>query len=412
MLKGYRVLDLSDEKGYLCGKILSDLGAEVIKIEPPGGDSGRNIGPFAKNAPDPDKSLYWFAYNIGKKSITLNIESEDGREIFKKLVTVSDFVIESYTPGYLDSLILGYSEISQINPKIIMVSISPFGQNGPYRDYKAPDIVLMAMGGSMYINGEPEGRPLNFSFPMAYLHAASEAAVGALIASYHRGITGEGQHVDQSAQQSVAVTLHNAVETWDIAKRKIKRNGNLWSVRPPPYVGTKVLFTCKDGYVTFPIMAGLVAARFYPPLIEWMKTDGFCVDAVSNVKWDEIDEANFPKDLQEQFVGLLQQFFPRHTKRELYEGAAQRRILLYPVSSVQDIWEDSQLKFRDFWENIYHPELETVVSYPRPCAKILESEVPERSSPPAIGKNNQEVYEKLIELSPEDLIILKQAGVI
>jgi len=132
MLSPYRVLDLTDEKGFLCGKILGDLGADVIKIERPGGDLARKIGPFYRDVPDPEKSLYWFAYNNNKRGITLNIEAADGCELFKRLVKTADIVIESFAPGYMDDLGLGYSTLSQITDgKTVMTSITPFGQKGP-----------------------------------------------------------------------------------------------------------------------------------------------------------------------------------------------------------------------------------------------------------------------------------------
>jgi crotonobetainyl-CoA:carnitine CoA-transferase CaiB-like acyl-CoA transferase len=412
MLSGYRALDLTDKRGLLCGKILADLGAEVIKIEPPRGDAGRNIGPFFQDNPHREKSLYWFAFNVGKKGITLNIEAEGGREIFKKLVKTADFVIESFSPGYMGSLGLGYNDLIKTKPDIIMTSITPFGQTGPYKNYKAPDIVLMAMGGSMYVSGEPGRSPLRFSFPLAYLHAASEATVGTLIACYHRGISGEGQHVDQSGQQSILGTLHNTLETWDVLKQKIMRTGNSWAMRPPPFAGTKMQFACKDGYVTFPIIAGMVGARFYPPLIEWMESDGICIDLVKNIKWETLDEIDFPKEIRDQFAEVLQQFFVRHTKKELYEEAAKRRLLLYPVSTMEDIIEDSQLESRNFWEDIEHPELGTIISYPRPCAKLLEPTLRKRSRPPRIGEHNLEIYEQLLGFSREELAILGGEGVI
>jgi crotonobetainyl-CoA:carnitine CoA-transferase CaiB-like acyl-CoA transferase len=392
--------------------MLADLGAEIIKVEPPGGDLGRNRAPFFHDSPHREKSLYWFAYNLGKKGITLNIESEDGKEIFKKLVKTADFVIESFPPGYMDSLGLSYAELCKLNSGIIMTSITPFGQSGPYKDYKAPDIVVMAMGGSMYITGEPERRPLRFSFPLAYLHAASEAAVGLLIACYYRGITGEGQYVDQSAQQSILGTLHNALETWDMVKQKVKRTGNLWALRPPPFAGTQMQFACKDGYVTFPIIAGLVGARFYPPLIEWMKRDGICVDLVKDIKWETLDQIDFPKEIRDQFAEVLQQFFLLHTKKELYEEAGKNRLLLYPVSTMKDIVEDSQLEFRHSWEEIEHSELGTTITYPRPPAKLLDPVLSNRSRPPQIGEHNVEIYEQTLGISREKMAILKEEGVI
>src|SRR4030042_742233 len=161
LLSPYRALDLTDEKGFLCGKILADMGADVIKIERPGGDPARRIGPFYHDDPDSEKSLYWFAYNTNKRGITLNIETADGQEIFKKLVKTVDFVIESSKPGYMSSLGLGYSDLEKINPKVIMVSITPFGQSGPYveQDYKVDDMIVWAFSGFMFPNGDPDRPP-------------------------------------------------------------------------------------------------------------------------------------------------------------------------------------------------------------------------------------------------------------
>ena len=147
MLSCYKVLDLTDEKGFICGKVLADLGADVIKIERPGGDMARSTGPFYHDIADPEKSLYWLAFNASKRSITLDIESADGREVFKKLARTADVVIESFHPGHMASFGLGYPILNEINPGIILTSISAFGQAGPYRDYKAPDIVVRALGG-------------------------------------------------------------------------------------------------------------------------------------------------------------------------------------------------------------------------------------------------------------------------
>jgi crotonobetainyl-CoA:carnitine CoA-transferase CaiB-like acyl-CoA transferase len=169
LLGHYRVLDLADVKGMLCGKILADLGADVIRVEPPGGDPGRNIPPFYNDIPDPEKNLYWFGFNTNKRGITLDLETDDGRDRLKRLTESSDFVIESFPPGYMDSLGLGYSALSQSNPQIIVTSITPFGQTGPYKDYKASDIEIMAMSGLMYLCGDPDRPPVRCSFPLSYI---------------------------------------------------------------------------------------------------------------------------------------------------------------------------------------------------------------------------------------------------
>ncbi len=205
MLSPYRVLDLTDEKGIICGKMLGDLGADVIKVEKPGGDSARNIGPFYHNEVNPEKSLFWFAFNTSKRGITLDIETKKGQGVFKKLVKTADLVLESFPPGYLDKLGLGYSALEKINPRIIMVSITPFGQTGPYKDYKTSDIVAWAIGGRMQTIGDPDRRPLRIShYSQCFVHAGMEASVGALLALHYRDMTGQGQQVDVSTQDRVA----------------------------------------------------------------------------------------------------------------------------------------------------------------------------------------------------------------
>ena len=145
VLSPYRVLDMADQKGLLCGKILGDLGADVIKIEKPGGDKARNLGPFYHDDTDPEKSLFWLALNTSKKGITLDIEKPEGREIFKRLVKTADFVIETFSPGYMDNLGLGYSDLEKINPGVILISITPFGQTGPYKNWKTSDFLRISI---------------------------------------------------------------------------------------------------------------------------------------------------------------------------------------------------------------------------------------------------------------------------
>ncbi|MCP4683980.1 MAG: CoA transferase, partial [bacterium] len=184
---GFRVLDLTDEKGHLCGKILGDFGADVIKIERPGGDPARNRGPFYKDIADPEKSLLWFAFNTSKKGITLDIASNDGQDIFKRLVKTADLVIESFEPGYLDRLGLGYADLEKIKPDIILTSITPFGQTGPHAHYKATDLVGVATGGLARILGDLGRAPVRMSCePQAYCQAGVHGAVGSMVAIYHR----------------------------------------------------------------------------------------------------------------------------------------------------------------------------------------------------------------------------------
>jgi benzylsuccinate CoA-transferase BbsE subunit len=198
MLNNYRVLDLTDEKGSLCGKILGDLGADVIKVEKPTGDVSRRIGPFFHDMPDPEKSLNWFALNSSKRGITLNIEDPEGKEIFKKLADTADVIIESFAPGYMDTLGIGYAALSARNPRLIITSITAFGQTGPYKDRKASDITLLAMSGLMSINGDSDRPPLRMCLDQSYYLASAQAAAGTLLAIQCRYASGKGQCVDVS----------------------------------------------------------------------------------------------------------------------------------------------------------------------------------------------------------------------
>ncbi|GAI41887.1 unnamed protein product, partial [marine sediment metagenome] len=183
-LSGYRVLDLTDEKGMLCSRYLADMGAEVIRIEKPGGGSAR--------------SLFLWETNLGKLDITLNVEVEPGQEIFKRLVETADVLVESQPPGYLEALGLGYPQLGQTNPRLVMASITDFGQRGPYRDYKSCDIVASALGGQMYVCGEPQSPPLKPFGNQSYYLASIFAAIGVLLALWRRRISGRGQHIDIS----------------------------------------------------------------------------------------------------------------------------------------------------------------------------------------------------------------------
>src|SRR5215472_460618 len=205
MLSPYRVLDLTTERGFLCGQILGDLGADVIKIEPPGGSSARRLAPFFEDRADPNRSIYWWAYNRNKRSITLNLETDEGRELLYRLAARSHFLIESDNPGYLAERRLGYPELAAQNSKLIYVSITPFGQDGPKASYADSDLVILAAGGPLLLGGDEDRPPLRVSMPQAYLHACGDAAAGALVAHHERQRSGLGQQVDVSAQQSVTI---------------------------------------------------------------------------------------------------------------------------------------------------------------------------------------------------------------
>jgi benzylsuccinate CoA-transferase BbsE subunit len=411
LLDSYRVLDLTNEKGFLCGKILADLQADVIKIERPGGDESRNLGPFYHDIPNPEKSLYWFAYNHNKRGITLDIESRDGQQIFKKLVKTADFVIESFTPDYLDNLGLGYKSLSKINPRLIMTSITPFGLNGPYKNYKATDIVVMAMGGLMYITGNPAQPPLRISLPQAFLLASAHGAAASMVAHYYRETSGEGQHVDVSAQECVLWEIANAIPLWELNQSILRRAGSYMTGR---WTGTKqrLLWKCQDGYVLFYVLGGAFGAKTNKAIVEWMEEENMVPEYLKDFNWEVFDMANQTQEMQDLIEVPIANLFIKYTKEELYSEAQKRGIMLCPVCTSKDILENNQLMSRDFWAEIRHPELSTSIPYPGAFAKLSQTPLKIKRRAPLIGEHNLDIYEGELGLSHSKLVALQRAGVI
>ena len=412
MLAPYRVLDLSDEKGFLCGKILGDLGASVIKIERPGGDESRNIGPFYKDIPDPEKSLYWFAYNNNKKGITLNIDTASGQAIFKQLAARADFIIESFEPGYLEKLGLDYTGLKVFNPGMIMTSITSFGQSGPYKDFKASDIELMAMSGFMSLLGHPGGPPVRVSCPQSYVWTGMHAAMGTMIAHYCKITTGEGQHVDVSAQDSILWAMAHAPTFWDVSRINVAREGAFVTGRSVTGAKMRCLYPCRDGYINFIVYGGVAGQKTNQALTEWMDSKGMATEYLRQKDWSKFNIASVTQEEIDLIEGPTVEFFKTLTKAEFLQEAIKRRMLGYPVSSAEDIFEDPQLKHRNFWEQVEHPELDTSIVYPGGFGKFSIAPCGIKMRAPLIGEHNQEIYEEELGLTRAELIRLKEANVI
>jgi crotonobetainyl-CoA:carnitine CoA-transferase CaiB-like acyl-CoA transferase len=416
-LGGYRVLDLTDEKGHFCGKLLGDLGADVIKIEPPGGDSGRNRGPFYKDIPDPEKSLQWFFTGLNKRGITLNLETTDGRELFKRLAKTADFVIESFEPGYMARLGLGYEELEKIKPSIIMTSITPFGQSGPYVHYKATDLVGVSMGGLARLFGELDGPPTRISAPQFYFLGSIQGAVGSMVAHYHRELTEDGQHVDVSCQQAVLLALRIAAETWDLIKVNPKGMGpNTLLPRPTPPgpVYVPIIKPCKDGHVVSALLGGAQAGfvKSSRALVAFANQEGMALE-LKDFEWENMDSSTVTQEEVTDRNELLGPFLLSKAKAELFDEALKQEILLIPVNTAEDIAESPQLRAREFWRQVEHPELDDTIVYPGWPVKWTEMPAysPQRRAP-LIGEHNREVYEGELGLSPAQLVLLKTQGVI
>lgn len=409
MLNACRALDLSNENGFLCGKILADLGVDVIKVEKPGGDDARRLGPFWKDVPEPEKSLYWFAYNSNKRGITLNLACKDGNRIFRELVKKTDFVIESFQPGYLRDIELDYDILKSIKKGIIVTSITAFGQSGPYRDYKATELITMSMSGLLNQTGDPDRPPLQMSIPQTCLLAGADAAVGTMIAYYQRERTGVGQHVDVSMQQSAAWFLANIIPILELNNKVIMRSG-IFRLGNTNTIQRQV-WSCQDGYVFYFMMGGKVGAKTFQELVKWMNEEGMATDFLLNMNWDVLDMGNAAQEIVDQISKPIERFFLTHTKGEISKEANHRHMSICPLSNIEDLLSDKQLEARNFWTKINHPELNTNIIYPKEFVKSSLTSYATRTRAPLIGEHNEEIYSE-IGITKRDLVVLRESGVI
>lgn len=408
-LCSYRVLDLTDENGLFCGKILGDLGADVIVIEKPGGNPARKIGPFYHDMPDPERSLFWFALNTNKRGVTLDVETADGQDILRKLVRTADVVVESLPPGYMESMGLGYTSLTQVNPEIVMTSITAFGPDGPYRDYRSTDLILMALGGLTYLSGDPGRAPVRISVPQSYFLTGAQAAVATLIALWHREMTGEGQHVDVSMQECATWASFYSPEFWNLTGTIVKRGGR-W--RSFGAAKQQQLFPCKDGYVSAWIMAGTIGAAANKAFTLWLDEEGMCPDWLRDFDWLAWNSADVTQEESDRMTSPFAKFFLTKTKSELFQAALRLCFPLAPVSTPEDILNNPQLKKREFFVPVQHPELGAAFDYPGPMLVASEMPLSIRRRAPLIGEHNLEIYEGELGLSREQLRILAGAAVI
>jgi crotonobetainyl-CoA:carnitine CoA-transferase CaiB-like acyl-CoA transferase len=417
-----RVLDMTGPQGAYCTKLLADLGADVIRIEPPGGDPTRKLGPFFHDEPHPEKSLYFFHFNTNKRSITLNLDMEEGRSIFKRLITTADVLVETFPPGHLESLGLGYNALKEINPGLIFVSISPFGQTGPYRDFETADIVALALIGLAYTLGFPEDPPTTLGASQSYHMASANAAIGALMALLHRDMTGEGQWVDVPVHGTCLRMAEMVALMYWLQSTNRKRSGFEY------YRGLRDLFPCKDGYIICSVLGGAGVDK----VLEWMDSEGMAADLREPV-WAEViaaikgvapgrgtshghgkESASKPTDMREHMQhveAVWQAFLMTHTKEELFVGAQTRGIVLMPVNTVKDIVEDVGLQERKYFVDVVHPELGESLKYPGPPYRLSETPWRLFRRAPLIGEQNVELYEKELGLTKERLAVMRAADV-
>lgn len=392
-LSGVKVLDLTHYiAGPYCTRFLAGMGAEVVKIEPPSvGEGGRRLGPFPGDIPDPERSGLFHFLNANKKGITLNLKNPRGVQMFRELVKWADLVVESFSPRVMPSLGLGYEALAEINPSLVMTSISSFGQTGPYRDYKATEIVEYALSGLMYITGEPDKEPLKLGTAQAQIRGGMEAFTAALVALYWREGTGQGQHVDVSIMDVCAGLLEFQLSWYAYGGTIAGRVGN---INPKGHPGG--LFPCKDGHVAlsgghnwenFAKLTGkpeLGDPRFATPL----------------------GRQQYQADLDATLIPWLME----HNAEEIYHSAQALGIAAGFVRTGEDIYRCEQMQGRDFFVEADHPKA-GLCTYPG-APYTLQDTPWQVGSAPLLGEHNEQVYCGLLGYDRDDLVKLRKAGVI
>ncbi len=353
MLRPYRVLDLSDERGLLCGHILAGLGADVILVEPPGGSPARRVPPLLDGAPEGEQSLYWAAYARDRRSIELDLESPEGRSELRRLATSADILIESADPGTMAARGLGAADLAEVNPALVYVSITPFGQDGPKANYLSTDLVVAAASGTLHIAGYPDAAPVRVSAPQAYLHGGAEAAGAALVALTERIRSGRGQHVDVSIQQAMNLgAMGQNVNAAAGAPETVRVAGG--AVIGP--VTLKLIWEAKDGHVSLTFFFGNAIGPFTRRLMEWICEEGGCDKATRDKDWVAyaalLQRGEEPYSEFDRIVGVVEDFLRTKTKAELMREAQERRLLILPVATVPEVLENPQLEARDYWRSL------------------------------------------------------------
>jgi crotonobetainyl-CoA:carnitine CoA-transferase CaiB-like acyl-CoA transferase len=402
MLSPYRVIDLTDDRGHCAGLVLAQLGADVVAIEPPGGQRARHLAPFAGDVADPERSFHHWSYNRGKRSVVLDLAgSEADRDRLRELVKGADVLIDAEPAGRLAGLGLAYDDLAALNPALVHVSITAFGQSGPKAGYAHSEITMMAAGGYAGLTGDEDRPPLRLSLSQAYHHAAVDAAGAALIALLERHRSGLGQHVDISVQASMLQATQSSVLAEPLGAPNFQRIAG--GVKMPPF-DIRLVWPCADGYVTIAFLFGTSIGPFSARLMEWVHDDGYCDEWLRDRNWVDfavlVDEGEEDIATFERAKKCLLEWLGTKTKAELLDQALTRRLLIAPVTTTREVVDSPQLAFRDYWETIDVPALDQAITFNGPMGKFGATPLAPLGPPPRLGEHTEEVLGDAARTAP------------
>ena len=410
-LAGLRILELADEKGQFCGKLMGDLGADVIKIEPPGGEATRHVGPFLDDIPHPERSLSFWHYNTSKRGITLNLETADGRHLFRRLAAATDVILETFPPGFLATLGLGYDSLGAQNPGLIMCSLTPFGQTGPWRDYLSSDLLHMAAGGQMASCGydavdAPGAPPIAPGGGNAWHMGCHFAYIAIMAALVYRTVTGRGQYIDASIHEACALTTEAAIPNYIYRHEVVQRQtGRHHALGPTP----RTQFRSKDGKYVTALVSGRLNPRYIKDLADLLDSYGMAGD-LKDPKYQDpkVIEAHRDHIIEE----LVANFIANLPAEEVYHAAQTRGFTWGAVRAPEALVDDAHLHDRDFWKQVEHPELGRSFVYPGEAALYNGSPWRISRRAPLIGEHNTDIFCGELGLSPQELSMLAESRVL
>lgn len=400
-LEGVRVVDLTRyTAGPFCTKVLADYGADVIKIEEPGrGDPARSLGPFPNDKPDPEKSGLFLFLNTDKRSLTLDLKSVAGKETLRRLVRDADILVENFTPRVMPSLGLGYEALSAVNPRLVMTSISNFGQTGPYRDWEGLDLTLFAMGGNMVGSGDPEFPPVKTAGDMASFHVGYAAALATAVALEAAEARGIGDWVDVSFFE---VLLHSIdgrlgrLLAYQHTGQLLKRQSSASSMGLAGGV-----YRCADGYFTFSAGPAL-----FPRTARMIGVEHLLED----LGWSTLEARSRP-EATDEFDAIFVPWMLEHTKKEIRDLCARHGVLGGPINTIADLFEDEHFLSRSYFQAIDHPAAGPLLYPGYPFRIHAGDKMNPRRPAPLLGQHTEEVLRE-IGCGPEEIEGLRAQGVV
>jgi len=395
-LEGVRVVELSHAAAAVAGRVLADLGADVVKIEPPGGEPGRDRAPCYQPAVPPGGqrvSWFWHTFNLNKRSVVLDLEEDPDLDRARRLVATADIVLTDYervrSPGAADRL---RSALGGDAEQLVWTEIWPYGRGGPYENLPGSELVAQATGGHLHLNGDEDRAPVAIGLPVATMQSGVEAAGAALMAYYHRLRTGHGQRVDVSMQECITWTMLNTTMMWQLLGRDETRGGAVRKERANTYY-TRLVWDCADGYVHFSPVGGgggIARERSYAALVAWMREEGADDPLLTARDWNGADQFTISQADYDRVAEIIGDFLRGRTVEELMERAVRDRILLAQVSSVEQVLHNPHLRARDFFVPAEGPDGRRV-ELPGPFARLSDTPIDAYRRPPGVGEHTDEI---------------------